>query len=125
MSTSNGHYNGHASDEQIDSLYSFWPTPQPTPQPLLEAAFSITLKGKLGGQEALLTARGMSPAEFKANLQAITGLLDPPQSTPPVVSQGQDVRWCRAHQVALQENHKAGRTWFSHRLPEGGFCKGK
>jgi hypothetical protein len=59
MSTSNGstHDNGHAADEMIDQVYSFWPGLAGAPQPLPEAAFSITLKGHLGGQEALLTAR--------------------------------------------------------------------
>jgi hypothetical protein len=119
------HTNGTAADEAVDLLYSFWPAATPAPAPCPEAAFSLTLKGTLGGQEALLTARGQTAAEFKANLEAIRGLLDPvqPQPTPPASSPGEG--WCRAHQEPMKLNEKNGQRWFSHRLPEGGFCKGK
>src|SRR5215831_2516644 len=70
---------GHATDEAIDSLYSWWPGMQTTPQPLPEAAFSLTLKGTLDGVETLLIVRGQTPAEFKANLAAVRGLLDAPR----------------------------------------------
>ena len=124
MSETNGVH--HATDEAIDSLYSWWPGATPAPQPCPEALFSLTLKGKLDGIETLLTVRGMTPAEFQTNLQAVRGLLDAPvqASPPPAVPQGQDVHWCRAHQVPMQENHKDGRTWWSHQV-DGHWCKGK
>ena len=65
----------HPTDEAIDSLYSFWPGATPAPQPCPEALFSLTLRGKLDGQETLLTVRGMTAAEFQANLQAAGGRL--------------------------------------------------
>src|SRR6516165_2034359 len=82
--TSKGH-NGvhHPTDEAIDSLYSWMPGTAPAPQPCPEAAFSLTLKGKLDGIEALMTVRGMSADEFRKNLQAIRGLLDTPASPSP------------------------------------------
>src|SRR5262245_29515226 len=86
----NGHTNGttpaqpgptgHATDEAIDSLYSWWPGLQTPAQPLPEAAFSLTLKGTLDGVETLLTVRGQTPEEFKANLASVRGLLDAPQA---------------------------------------------
>jgi hypothetical protein len=121
-----GSTNGHATDEAIDVLYSFFPGVTPTPQPLREAAFSLTLKGHLGGQEALLTARGMTPEAFKANLQAIKGLLDPvqpPQASGP--SQGQE-GWCSTHQVPMKLNDKEGRSWWSHYDQAARkWCKGR
>jgi len=126
MSTSNG--TSHDADEQIDSLYAWWPGASPAPAPCPEALFSCTVRGTLDGHETLLTVRGQTPAEFKRNLSEVRGLLDAPAQAPAPPSsqgQGQDSHWCRAHQVAMQENQKNGQRWFSHRLPEGGFCKGR
>jgi hypothetical protein len=119
----------HATDESIDLLYA-WMPPQAPAQPCPEAVFSLTLKGKLGGQEALLTARGQTAAEFRRNLEAIKGLLDPvPQpSTPQAASSGQGAEgWCVIHNGAMRFNEgKDGRKgWFSHRLGDGTWCKGR
>ena len=125
------HTNGttpHTADEMIDTLYSFWPGARPAPQPCPEAPFSLTLKGALGGHEALLTARGSTAAEFKANIEAIKGLLDavPAKACTPVPTQEPGEGSCAVHATTMYLNHgKDGRTWYSHRLPEGGFCKGK
>lgn len=119
----------HAADEAIDSLYAWFP-PQPSaPAPCPEAAFSLTLKGCLDGQEALLTVRGQTATEFKTNLQAIRGLLDQPQRTPPAQpasqgpNQGQDKGWCSKHGVQMRHNHKEGRSWWSPNTADG-WCKG-
>jgi hypothetical protein len=128
--TTNGATNGYAADEMIDTLYSFWPGATPAPQPLREAAFSLTLKGTLGGQEALLTARGQSPEEFRRNLEAIRGLLDPVQTQPATLSpdnttfQGQGEGWCSKHGLHMKLNQKEGRSWFSHQV-DGQWCKGR
>jgi hypothetical protein len=125
--TTNGTHGptGHQTDSDLDALYA-WHVPQPTPQPCPEALFSCTLRGKLDGQEALLTARGMTAAEFKANLQAITGLLDPvPQPAPQPASQGQE-GFCQKHDVHMKLTTKEGRSWWSHYDQVAGkWCKGK
>jgi hypothetical protein len=116
--------NGHSADEQIDSLYAFWPGTTPAPQACPEAALSLTLKGSVGGIEAMLTIRGQSPEEFKRHLESVRGLLDQPQPAPQASSQG--TAWCAVHDTAMRLNRgKDGRTWYSHKLPEGGFCKGR
>ena len=114
----------------------------PGPAALPEAAFSLTLKGTLDGVEALLTARGQTAAEFRANLEAIRGLLDAP--TPPAPqgppSQGQRSPqqhhaaaqhqrvsgFCKVHNVQMPWNEgKEGRKgWYSHRTDDG-WCKGR
>jgi hypothetical protein len=88
---------------------------------LPEAAFSLTLKGRLDGQDALLTVRGMTAPEFQRNLQAVRGVLDPAQV--PAPDQGKDV--CPIHNVTMQTNTKNGRTWKSHPTADGQWCKGK
>ena len=100
------------------------PSQPPAPQPCPEALFSLMLKGHIDGHEALLTARGQSAAEFQRNLQAIRGLLDPPQPAAPPASQGQGQGWCAVHNTAMQANEKDGRRWFSHRTAQG-WCKGR
>jgi hypothetical protein len=133
MVTSNGTHGptGHEADQELDALYSFWPAPsQPASQPCPEALFSLTLKGKLDGIDTLLTVRGQSAAEFKANLAQVRGLLDQPQpaaSQPPQSGPTpQDKGWCKSHNVQMQWNEgKDGRKgWHSHRI-ENGWCHGK
>src|SRR5262245_59272664 len=131
----NGSTNGltaSLTDEAIDSLYA-WMPPQTTLAPCPEAVFSLTLKGALDGIEALFTVRGQTAAEFKANLAAVRGLLDQPQPAaspapqggPQAASQGKS--FCGIHQVAMQWNDgKNGRKgWYSHRLGDGTWCKGR
>ena len=144
--STNGSTNGvhHATDEAIDTLYAWMPGLSPAPQPCPEARFSLTLTGTLDGQEAVLTARGQTAAEFTANLEAIKGVLDPvpaqassPQGQP---SQNQLTQaqhnaaaqhkrvsgFCKVHNVAMKWNEgKEGRKgWYSHRTDDG-WCKGR
>jgi hypothetical protein len=107
-------------DADLDELYAWMPPDAPAPAPLPEAAFSLTLKGRVGGVDALLTVRGMTSADFHANLAAVRGLMD----VPPPPPQGQDAGWCAKHQTAMQRNDKHGRQWYSHKVQDG-WCKGK
>jgi len=103
------------------------PTP-PTPAPVPEALFSATLKGTINGHETLLTVRGMTAAEFTANLQAIRGLLDAPAhpaSTPasaPQTPAAQEAPLCRYH-GAMKASTKAPGTFFcTRKLADGSYC---
>jgi hypothetical protein len=118
--------NGHSSDEAIDSLYSFWPGTAPAALPCPEALFSVTIRGKLNGQETLLTVRGMSSEEFTRNLQAVKGLLDPvsPPTPAQASTQGQGKDFCQKHQVAMQRHENAKGVWYSH-FVDGVHCKGR
>jgi hypothetical protein len=131
MSTSNGSTNG-ASDYEadLDLLYAWMPPSTPA-APCPEATFSITLRGTLDGVETLLTARGQTAEEFTRNLQSIKGVLDPvagipvtPTPTPPASSPD---GWCAIHQTTMNWNtgREGKRGWWSHRLPEGSWCKGR
>jgi hypothetical protein len=41
-------------------------------------------------------------------------------------SKGQGKEWCGKHRVTMKLNHgKDGRSWYSHRLDDGTFCKGR
>ena len=134
-----------AFDAEVDSLYSWWAPDAPPVEPVEpepaaptcpEALFSLTLRGKMAGVEALLTVRGQSAAEFKANLEAVKGLLDTPaQPSQPLSPQQHNalaqhqrvLDVCPIHSVPMKQNHgKDGRTWYSHFDEAAGrWCKGR
>jgi hypothetical protein len=103
--------------------------PEPVAAACPEAAFSITLKGTLGGHEALLTARGSTFEEFAANVARLKGLLDAPTGAAgpraPGAGQPTPEGWCLIHQtqMTLQSNQRG--SWWSHTKPDGGWCKGR
>ena len=36
-----------------------------------------------------------------------------------------DVRWCSIHDCAMTRYEKNGRSWYSHRIEGGKWCKGR
>jgi hypothetical protein len=45
-----------------------------------------------------------------------------PPSSPPARTDG----WCAKHGIQMKLNHgKDGRQWYSHRLEDGTWCKGR
>jgi hypothetical protein len=108
------------------------PASQPTPAqpeaptaPLPEAPVSITLKATLHGHEVLVTLRGVDFLSVKAQVEQASAWLktqapaqSPPQSAKPPAG------WCAKHGVQMTQNHKNGRSWWSHRTADG-WCKGK
>jgi hypothetical protein len=109
--------------------------PTPRPEPLPEAAFSLTLKGTIGGIEAMLTIRGGTAAVFQANVLAVRGLLDTPSQTalqapptapalPAAPAATQD-GWCAVHSVAMSKQSNQRGSWWSHKAQDGSWCKGR
>jgi len=44
----------------------------------------------------------------------------------PVLPDGTpDPAWCPVHQVAMSRREKDGQVWYSHKLPDGSYCRGK
>jgi hypothetical protein len=126
-------------DYRCKHIFSVWiyrrALAQQTPAPvasaaLPEAAFSLTLKGIMDGQEAMLTVRGQTPEEFKANLAGVRGLFDasaPPPSPPPTESvspDGAEVRYCPLHGSPMHIQVNDRGSWWSHKHGDG-WCKGK
>jgi hypothetical protein len=104
---------------QIDTL-------QPPPAPLPEALFSATLRGTVGGHETLLTVRGMTAAEFTANLHAVRDLLDAPHASVPHATPQTptaETPVCQWH-GAMKASTKAVGTWYcSSKMGDGSYCK--
>jgi hypothetical protein len=100
--------------------------PEAPTAPLPEALVSITLKATLHGHEVMVTLRGVDFASVKAQVEQASEWLRvqaPAQS--PTQGTEQAEGWCRKHSVQMKLNHKEGRSWWSHRLPDGTWCKGK
>jgi hypothetical protein len=143
MNTTNGQHHATDADTEIDLLYAWHKPPQaqPTPTPagfdngmagwpsdlaptqvLPEAAFSLTLKGTLDGHDAMITIRGMSPAEFQRNLASVRGILDTaPSHAPatPILPPG-DLPTCPEHGNFLR---KGRRGFFCPQKVGEGYCK--
>jgi hypothetical protein len=93
--------------------------------PLPEAPVSITLKATLHGHEVLVTLRGVDFASVKAQVeQASEWLRVQAPAQPPTQSTEQPEGWCSKHSVQMRQNHKNGRSWWSHKTTDG-WCKGK
>jgi hypothetical protein len=97
----------------------------PAPAPLPEARCSMNAHVTIHGHQVQVTLRGHDEIKVLTRLEALLARYPVPQPAPQAPTQGQGKEWCQKHSVAMQLNHKEGRQWYSHRLPEGGFCKGK
>jgi len=94
-----------------------------------EAPASVNVHIMLEGRQVQLTLRDTDETRLFQRLAAVLQQYPAPQPKAPAPSQhtpGTDKTFCQIHQVAMQENHKDGRTWYSHRNPDGdGWCKGR
>jgi hypothetical protein len=93
--------------------------------PLPEAPVSITLKATLHGHEVQVTLRGTDFTSVKAQVeQASEWLKGQAPAQPPTQGTEHPEGWCSQHGVQMKLNHKDGRSWWSHKTPEG-WCQGK
>lgn len=92
--------------------------PEAPTAPLPEAPVSITLKAMLHGHEVLVTLRGVDFASVKAQVEDASQWLQ---------AQGgqtaEETRQCPKHGVPMKQNHKNGRSWWSHKTLDG-WCQG-
>jgi SWIM zinc finger len=110
---------------------------QPTPPSLPEAPASVNVRLQINGREVQWTLRDTDEARLAVRLEALLARYPAaqpaPQAPSPLSPQQHNAAamhhpvtgFCPVHNVQMKENEKDGRRWFSHRLPEGGFCKGK
>jgi hypothetical protein len=86
---------------------------------LPEAPVSITLKATLHGHEVLVTLRGTDFASVKVQVEQASQWLQAQSD------QGSEsVPHCPIHGVPLKRQQKNGRSWWSHKTPQG-WCQGK
>lgn len=112
------------------------PAPVAVPvAPLPEAPASVNVRITIGGREVQWTLRDTSEDRLAERLTALLARYPVPQPpaqpqtpAPPVSPPSPPVTgFCHVHQRSMHWNEgKEGRQgWWSHRLPEGQWCKGK
>lgn len=115
-----------------------------------EAPASCCLKWRVGTLELMYTARGTTDAELQPRVMALlpwfqalvseaevrpapqtevpAGVQGPPApsdaSGAPVPAPPPDA-WCPVHQVQMERRSNTNGSWYSHRLSDGTYCKGK
>jgi len=93
---------------------------------LPEAPASVNCHITLEGRQVQVTLRDTDETRLLERLAALLRQYPLPEadSTPPSRHVPQS-GWCAVHSVQMGRNEKAGRFWYSHRLPNGTWCKGR
>jgi hypothetical protein len=111
--------------EQVDEAPGATPVQETVATPILslpEAASSANCFVTLAGRQVQLTLRDHDEQRL---LQRLETLL---QQFPIVEEQTQDnppEGWCPVHHVQMKRYTKNHKTWWSHRLNNGAWCRGK
>jgi len=95
------------------------PAPEAPAVPLPEAPASVNVHLTIGGRQVQLTLRDSDEGRLLARLEAVLQRFPLPEQAP---AQGEG--WCSRHNVQMAQQTKQGRVWWSHRTPEGHWCKG-
>jgi hypothetical protein len=99
---------------------------EPVQPALPEARCSVNVHVTIAGRQVQLTLRGDDETEVLERLAAV--LQQYPVSAPASPQgQGQEKGWCAVHACAMKWNAgKEGRKgWYSHRVEDGSWCKGR
>jgi len=87
-----------------------------------EAPASCNVYLSIGRHKVQVTLRDTVEQRMLERLQTLLDRYPAPPSVPS--SQGQGEGWCSKHGVQMRQNHKNGRSWWSHKTSEG-WCQGK
>jgi hypothetical protein len=105
------------------------PTPTPTPPApaLPEAPASANVRITLQGFDVQVTLRDVDEARLMQRLEELlqTYGKGQPQTQPAITPRDKEEGWCSKHDVPMKQTTKEGRSWWSHRLADGQWCKGK
>jgi hypothetical protein len=71
----------------------------------LRADNGMDLLERANAALAFLLAHGYSPSDNNHN--------------------GKDRKWCPIHQCEMRRREKEGQVWYSHKLEDGGWCRGQ
>jgi hypothetical protein len=88
--------------------------------PLPEAPASVNVHLTIAGRQVQITLRDTDETRLLTRLQTV--LAQYPLT--PVQDASEDDGWCMVHQVPRKRQQKDGRTWYSHKTPQG-WCKGR
>ena len=99
-------------------------------QSFSEAPASLNLKFRLGGYDTMLTLRDQTGHALLEKLPTVLKRLgemgaEPTNGRVSHTDGNGESKTCPVHDVPMKRYSKDGRSWWSHRLPDGGWCKGK
>ena len=77
---------------------------------------------ELAGHQVQLTLRDSDEGRLLVRLDAILQRF--PLVVKPTDTPARPDGWCSKHGVQMTQNHKEGRTWYSHKTADG-WCKGR
>jgi len=106
--------------------------PETSTLPEAPASFNVKLKSPQGFS-CTLTLRGTNGRELLQRVESALAHLisrgyqpDTYSNNPHKANNGSNgSKPCPIHNVEMRKFEKDGRSWFSHKLEEGGWCKGK
>ena len=101
------------------------PPPATPPLALPEAPASVNLYLDIGGRKAQLTLRDSDEHRLLARLDAILQRFPLPEDAAEEPAPELPEGWCRRHDVQMTRQSNARGAWWSHRLADGTWCKGK
>jgi len=97
--------------------------------PLPEAPVSWTVRYRsTQGFDCMLTLRGHDPAAVLRQAHDLMERMAAAGATQHGGSQGAEGRdkvWCDIHNCEMKRREKDGQTWYSHKAPDGTWCRGK
>jgi hypothetical protein len=100
--------------------------PEALGTPLPEAPASVNCHITIEGRQVQVTLRDTDETRLLRRLAALLRhypQIPTPQPTP--THNAAQPGWCAKHSLQMTQNHKNGRSWWSHRLADGTWCKGK
>ena len=116
---------------ESDSVPLVQAEPVVSPVTLPEAPASVNCHIMIEGRQVQVTLRGTDETVLLARLATLLQqypVAEPPKP-PPTQGTGEPVPdenpYCQLHKVPLKKFTKDGRTWFSHKAPNGSWCRGK
>jgi hypothetical protein len=92
------------------------PPPAPAPEHALDEQSAAAVQATMPAQ-AMASPNGARPAA--------AGRRTPPPPPASEYTNDMDPSWCAIHQCQMQQRSNARGSWYSHRLPSGGYCKGE
>jgi hypothetical protein len=105
------------------------PEPQPlaAPAPLPEAPASVNVRVTIGGREVQWTLRDSDEDRLAVRLEHLLARYPSPQPVQAARPEPapDEQRWCPKHGDKMTLNTKEGRSWWSHKTPDGKWCKGR
>lgn len=111
-----------------------------------EAPVSFNVKASYQGYDVMLTVRdtdtkrlmdraiktlewlqehGFEPTARQNGSNGAQKAVQTPVEPPTLPDGTPDPAWCPIHHVAMKRREKDGQVWYSHKAPDGTWCRGK